>query len=465
MSSHAQLARPVRPTPSPGGRWSDRPLSLPDELPALALVLAASLACRLIFLDRVPANVMPDEADNLRDVVWILAGKGPEFIGLDWTQLPALNAHLMAAFVRVFGLTVVGMRMVVVFTSTLALVPFYLLVRRISASGPALMATLMFSTSLWYLNFSRTAWPNIHVVLFGLLATWLVVEAAERGRWFLWGLAGVAASLLLYGYYAGRATFAALLLCMAVLVADSRGRRVAVATGAVGALVVALLLFFPMWQKLSENWEYSNTRMESVFIFHQDPPYLGERDPARLVVLQAERTLRGFLLLDGSLFQTPRYTPAGSPPVDYVTGALFLGGLILGLRLFRASSLWYILFFLPLLATQLFSINTPDTARAIVVVPAIYAFVAVALDYLWRGASRLRMSWLVPVACVLIAAFNIWWYFDWSAAPATALARQPAVEYGEFDRWLAEQRGRAERGEPGFTVTEWHEIRKLPSRS
>ncbi|HZK66311.1 MAG TPA: hypothetical protein VFD42_02030, partial [Chloroflexota bacterium] len=197
----------------------------------------------------------------------------------------------------------------------------------------------------------------------------------------------------------------------------------------------------------------------------QDPPYLGERDLARLVVLQAERTLRGFLLLDGSLFQTPRYTPAGSPPVDYVTGALFLGGLILGLRLFRASSLWYILFFLPLLATQLFSINTPDTARAIVVIPAIYAFVAVALDYLWRGASRLRMSWLVPVACVLIAAFNIWWYFDWSAAPATALARQPAVEYGEFDRWLAEQRGRAERGEPGFTVTEWHEIRKLPSRS
>lgn len=463
MSSQTQVARPVDPTPSPGDRWTDRSLSLPEELPALALVLAASLACRLIFLDRVPANVMPDEADNLRDVIWILAGKGPDFIGLDWTQLPALNAYLMAAFVRIFGLTVVGMRMVVVFTSTLALIPFYFLIRRISARGPALMATLMFSTSLWYLNFSRTAWPNVHVVLFGLLATWLVVEASERGLWILWGLAGVAASLLLYGYYAGRATFAALLLCMALLVAASRGRRVEVATGVVWALVIALLLFFPMWQELSENWEYANTRMESVSIFHQDPPYLGERDPVRLVALQAERTLRGFLLLDGSLFQTPRYTPAGSTPVDYATGALFLGGLILGLRLLRASFLWYILFFVPLLSTQLFSINTPDTARAIVVVPAVYSFVALSVDHLWRGSSRWRVGWLVPAACLLIAAFNLWWYFDWSAAPATALARQPAVEYEEFDRWLAEQQGRLERGEPGFTVTEWHEIRKPPS--
>ncbi len=426
----------------------------------LLLTMVAALAVRLVFLDQVPTNVMPDEADNMVDVYHILAGTGPGLIGLDWTQLPALNVHLMALLVRVFGLSVVGMRMAVVITSTLALLPFYLLARRVVEPIPALLSTLMFATSLWYLNFSRTAWSNVHVVLFGLLATYLLVEALDRRRWYLYCLAGAGLGLTLYGYYAGRALVAALLVYLPFgLLLIHREQRRNVLAGLALMLVVATLLFCPEWAKLLEDWGYSNRRVESVSIFHQQQPYLGEADPARLVLLQVDRTLRGFVLLDADEFHTPRYTPSDSPPVDYATGALYVAGLLLGLLQLPETLLWYLLLFVPLLLTQVLSVGTPDTGRAIVVVPAIYIFVAVTLQTGWRLASGRRLGLVAVAVALAISTFNLWWYFDWARSPETALARQPAVEYAEFERWQDLQLERARRGERGFTVTEWHEMR------
>ena len=441
----------------PGRGKADRVHS--GEAIPLLLVTVSALAVRLAFLDQVPTNVMPDEADNMVNVYHILVGTGPDLIGLDWTQLPALNVHLMAAMVRVFGLSVVGMRMAVVITSTLALPPFYLLARRVVEPIPALLSTSMFATGLWYLNFSRTAWSNVHVVLFGLLATYLLVEALERHRWYLYCLAGAGLGLTLYGYYAGRALVAALLVYLPFGLLRQRKRWRGALAGLVLMLAVAALLFYPQWEKLQENWEYSNRRVDAVSIFRQQQPYLGETDPARLMLLQVDRTLRGFVLLDGDKFHTPRYTPSDSPPVDYATGALYVAGLLLGLLLLRETLLWYLLLFVPLLLTQVLSIGTPDTGRAIVVVPALYLFAAVTLQAVWMLLSARGLGPVVVAAALAISAFNIWWYFDWARSPETALARQPAVEYAEFERWQDLQLERARRGEPGFTVTEWHQMR------
>lgn len=431
----------------------------PGELLPLLGALAIALAARLVLLDRVPTNVMPDEADNMVDVYHILAGTGPGLIGLDWTQLPSLNVHLMALFVRLLGFSVVGMRMAAVITSTLALLPFYLLARRVVQPAPALLSTVLMATALWYLNFSRTAWSNVYVVLFGLLALYLLLEALERQRWHLYLLAGAGLALALYGYYAGRAVVAALLLYLPIALFLRRERWRSTLAGCALMLLVAILLFCPQWMKFQEDWEYTNRRVESVSIFHQKEPYLEETDPGRLLLLQTERTLRGFVLLEGDEFQTPRYTPMGSPPIDYATGSLYLAGLVLGLLVLPRTAIWYLLLFVPLFLTQVLSIRTPDTGRAIVVTPAIYLFAAVALQALWRTASSWRLQPVLVALTLAVAAFNLWWYFDWAVRPETAQARQPAVEYAEFERWQELQWERAQRGERGFTVTEWHRKR------
>ncbi|MHB0870893.1 MAG: glycosyltransferase family 39 protein [Chloroflexota bacterium] len=427
-------------------------------LAGLLLVVAVALAARLLLLGQVPTNVMPDEADNMSDVYHILAGTGPDLIGFDWTQLPAFNVHLMAAFARLFGISVTGMRMAVVVTSSLALIPFYFLARRAARPLPSLLATLMFATSLWYLNFSRTAWSNVHVVLFGLLAAWLLLEALDRQKWYLYALAGVALALTLYGYYAGRAVVVALLLYLPVGLLLHRQEWRSTLAGYLLFLAVAFALFLPQGRLLLEDLRYSNTRVDSVYIFHQPQPYLGETDPLRLLARQTERVAQGFLLLDGSVFNTPRYSPAGQPPVDYVAGILYVAGLFLALATLRETFLWYLLLAVPIFATQVLTTWTPDTGRAIVVAPVLYLFAAATLDSLGEAFSRRLLPGIVVLALAL-SVFNLWWYFDWAQRPETARARQPAVEYSEFERWQRLQLERALRGERGFTVTEWHQMR------
>lgn len=429
------------------------------ELVGLLPIMAFALAVRLVWLDRIPTNVMPDEADNMSDVYHILAGTGPGLIGLDWTQLPALNVHLMALVVRIFGVSVVGMRMAAVLTSTLALVPFYFLARRVAKPGPSLLATLLFATSLWYLNFSRTAWSNVHVVLFGLLVIWLLLEALDRQKRYLYVLAGVALALTLYGYYAGRAVAVALLLYLPVGLLTDRQEWRSKLGGYLLMLAVAAALFLPQAGLMLANPQASNTRVDAVYIFNQAQPYLGVTDSVQLVLHQTERVVRGFLLLDGSVFNTPRYTPAGVPPVDYVTGVLYVAGLFLALAVFREVFLWYLVLAVSLFATQVLTIATPDTGRAIVVGPILYLFVAVTLDSL-GGLLHRRLPQALLVLALVLSAYNLWWYFDWAQRPETAQARQPAVEYQEFERWQQLQIERALRGERGFTVTEWHLMRQ-----
>ena len=432
------------------------------ELIPLFLVVGFALAVRLLLLDSVPTNVMPDEADNMVDVYHILAGTGPGLIGFDWTQLPALNVHLMAVFVRVFGLSVFGMRMAVVATSTLALFPFYLLTRRAVSPLPALFSTLLMATGLWYLNFSRTAWSNIYVVLFGLWAVWFLLEALDRQKWYLYALAGVGLALTLYGYYSGRAVVAALLLFLPFgLFLHPRQKRSTLA-GYLLMVGIAALLFLPQAVQILANLGYSNTRVDSVYIFRQPQPYLGVTDPAQLLLLQSERVARGFLLLDGGMFHTPRYTPEGQPPVDPATGVLYLAGLFLGLAALRQTLVWYLWLAVTLFLTQVLSIGTPDTGRAIVAVPALYLFAAVSLQTLVDAVDTRGLVPIVVMLVIGVAIYNVWWYFDWARSPETAAARQPAVEYSEFGRWQQLQMERAQRGERGFTVTEWQRMRQLP---
>lgn len=59
----------------------------------------------------------------------------------------------------------------------------------------------------------------------------------------------------------------------------------------------------------------------------------------------------------------------------------------------------------------------------------------------------------------MAVAINLWAYVNWMESPTAAYERQPAVEAGEFETWQRLQIEAAERGEGGFNVREWHQMR------
>jgi 4-amino-4-deoxy-L-arabinose transferase-like glycosyltransferase len=439
------------------------PVRLVEALPLLA-VLAVATFVRVIGLDSIEPNVLPDEADNLQVVYHVLAGTGPGPLGLSWDGQSIITHYFQALSLHVFGMSIFGLRMSAVIPSLLSIVVFYLLVRdRLSRVG-SLLATLLLSTGLWYLCFSRNAWTNIYVSLYMLLAAYFISLALRKTRywWLYYGFAGLAATLGLYSYFSGRLVILALLVYLPFAVATHRDqtRRVLLGYGIV--VCVAVLLFIPEVPSIRDHWDVYTRRTAATFIFSSgQAASMALGDKALVLLDQAQRNLRGFLLMDGGVIDGFRYSVPGEPLLDRISAVLFLAGAVLSLRYWRESALWWCFGLVNIVGTQILSNGTPDPARAIGAAPFYFPFIGLLFDRLflrptwYRNAFQLAIVALLPV----IIYINFSGYVNWMRDPATAAVRQPAVENWEFATWQELQYADAKADRWGFNVSEWHEMR------
>lgn len=432
-------------------------------LPWIAILVAVAgltfaLVLRIAWLDSVPTNITADEADNLATIIRIEENGEPGFFGLDWKPQPAMSMYLFRFTMYLFGHDIFGLRMASAILSVLALIPFYLLARRVVAVAPALAATFLLATGRWYLHFSRSGWENVHTSLFALVAALALVVGIERRqiRWFV--VAGAASSLGLYGYFSGRMILAALLVYAPLALWWSKGFRAKVVAGYAALIVTCLVLFTPQVPAIADDWDTFNRRTDKIFVLHEERPYLGETSDAGVLKVQAQRVIEGFFLLEGDVFERERYGPAGQTLFDPITGLLILAGLLLSLRRWRATALWWVMLLVPLAGTQVLSVRTPDGARAVMIAPFFYLFVALALDGLFklvrqwpRQSTRLALA----AGVLLIAVVNVQSYASWIRSPHAEEVREPAVEISDYDEWEAMIRARARDGKYGARIKQF----------
>lgn len=435
------------------------------EVVGIAILLVCAFVLRVASLDSIPTNITADEADNLSTVFRIKESGQPGPFGLDWKPQPAMSAYLSLGFMNIFGDTVFGLRMVSAVFSTIALVPFYLLARQVVRPWPAIAAGAMLATGQWYLHFSRSGWENVHVALYALSAALALTLAlrSERRRYWWYIAAGVAAALGLYGYFAGRLILVALLAYAPLAWWWAKGSRRTVISGYAVLVATSVVLFVPQVPAIIDNWEEFTLRTDTVFVLNQPRPYHGQTSDAGVLFEQFERTARGFFFLDGEVFSNARYGPAGEPLYDRLTGALFLAGLILSVRRFRETALWWCMLLVPLLATQILSEGTPDGARAVIVAPFLYLFAALAFDEAIArfpdGFPRMRRRACnaVVAGVLVLCVWNVVHYFDWIQSPAAEEARQPAVELENYHLWRATLRDGIRAEGPDFHLDDWEE--------
>jgi 4-amino-4-deoxy-L-arabinose transferase-like glycosyltransferase len=440
-------------------KWEDPSFRL--EAIALGLVILMASALRVIWLDTIPGNITADEADNLSTVIRVQVTGEPGLFGLDWKPQPAMSTYIFAGFMAIFGDDIFGMRMASALFSTLALFPFYALARRVVRPVSALGGTALLATGLWYLNFSRSGWENVHVAFYALVAAWALTVALERRtlRWF--ALAGLFAALGLYGYFAGRLIIVALCAYLPVALWASRGYRRTVLAGYAVLVLVAVVLFLPQVPAVTDDRELFNRRTDVVNVFEQPRPYMGRESNVDILRLQIERNLRGFFLFDGDMFVHGRYGPVGQTLLDPVTGFLMLSGMAIGAFRWRSTALWWAMLLVPLALTQIPTSLTPDGARAVIAAPFMYLFVTLALDAfidIGRHRDRVRVAGAMAFCVMLIAVMNALNYFEWAQSEETLEARQPAVELADYDLWRQTLVSSFQDGQPGFHLGDWEEM-------
>ncbi|MGE5463207.1 MAG: hypothetical protein ACM3PS_07625 [Syntrophothermus sp.] len=450
----------------------------------LGLVLLAAFALRVYRLGSFPDTVLADEADNAQDSIRILYGQPPPngFFGLDWTSQPAFSAYKEAAFLAVFGINVMAMRLSSAILSTLALLPFHLLLRRQLSIPASLLGTILLATDVWYLNFSRSGWNCIDICFYMLMAMLFLMwgldalpqlDGAHPFKWMHFAAAGFFCALGLYGYPAGRAITLAVIAFAPIALLFNRRYIKRVLLGYGLLLLVEAVVFAPQALYIARNWEHFNGRSSVVLIFN-DPEY--QANPSGTLLHQMRTNLRG--PWDGRVNNTAQYSPVGEPQLDRITGLLTLAGMLL--TFFSAARrrqpetwLWWLMLLAGWVLTQLFTVHTPNGARGIGYMPTLVYFAGVSLDaiLLTLLSASGRISSLpvfksIPLAAVsllvLFAGYaNVTHYIRWQNTPRTRQDRYLYLTVGEFPAWAKDTIDRAIQKQSSSNVGQWREAHPI----
>lgn len=435
----------------------------------LALLIVA-LCVRLYRLDSVPGNVTADEADFFQEVYRVLEVGAPSwFYQGQPASLSPLGIRPMAWSVQLFGDDISGLRMYSVILSLATLVPFFVLARHRFSFLTAVTATLLLATNVWFLHFSRTAWANMNAALLATGVMCCLQLGLERGRWWWFVGAGVFIGFGPWAYVSARLLpfIAAAFFPIALFIYRDQRRRVLWGFGIAG--IVALVIAAPVINKLltDDYWDEYTFRSRIVSIFHSRP----NSEAWDMVPEQTKDTAKGFLLLsnEDNLFRSStesnRYAPRDGDLVDPIARGLFYLGLVAAIWQWRKTALWWLVLLVPL-SFQVFSVGTPDGARGLIVVPAIFLFVALGLETLVSVVKRWlpqRPALLAAggVAVVLgagaLGVWNVTRYFDWMESDYALAERGPAVDNDEFESWSTLQRHAIAAGTGGFNVGTWRE--------
>lgn len=496
LAEPAESLAPSVPTPDDRYLLARRP-----EIVVLAAIVLFALVVRLFNLGTFPDTLNPDEADNAQDALRILYGNPPRgtfaggFFGLDWTRQPAFSAYLLAGTLGILGESVTSIRLLSAIVSSLALIPFFFLVRRQFSAISSLLATFLLACNLWYLNFSRSGWNNIYICFFMLMAMLLFLLALDRlqgntiqnGKsnqlpmWLLFGATGVFCALGLYGYPGGRNVLLSLLVFLPFALLRFKRQAWKLVSGYALLVAVTAVLFFPQLQTIVSQWERYNGRSSAVLITNS-PQF--KLDPVGIMASQVSKNVLGFWYGPANKSiqtATKRYMPPGEAMLDTVTGLLMLAGIVLSLvrvslRRRYDTWLWWLMFLVSWAATELITRATPDGARGIGWLPTLFFFVAAGIEGLVAllnlGGRAVRRS-LTPrlgaavstVAVVATGLYNIYHYSEWQQQAGTKSARAPYVEVENFAIWHNDIVNRAQSGEKILTVSDWRAQRTEASMS
>ena len=142
---------------------------------------------------------------------------------------------------------------------------------------------------------------------------------------------------------------------------------------------------------------------------------------------------------------------------------IFIIGLFYLLTSREKISYWWIVFATTLL-TQIVSDTPPNFSRGIFYIPFIFVVCSI---FTYRMINQIKpprikryVSISVTVLAVIVCISNIYTYFYWSQSQAAINARQPAINYDDFEVWQNYQIALVKKGLSPVTNYEWYEIRK-----
>ena len=475
-SAHTAQRAPAPVFSTGEGEGDDKTRLRRWQIVALVGIAALAVALRLTLLTEMPASLFKDEGRHALKAAQILDDPSYRPVYEPDIALPALFLYPMALAFRLFGVSLLTLRLFMATMGVIDVALLFLLARRLFGARVGLIAAYLFAAAFWALRMQRVALAPAFSTGLVLLALLLLVRAMQMRRWGDWALAGVGAAGTLYCYHSGPFTLVLIALVALVLLIREPGRflrfwlpRFAVLAG------VFLILAAPLLRYVATHFAQYTARPRQTAIFSEvNLQRLGQD---RLAAFQANIAPNiGMYTVRGD--HEPKHNLPFAPHLDAIMAILFLAGLALLVtgRLHgpsdrsrsRRFAEWLVLGYLAvMLIPSVLAIDAPNTLRAFDTLPPALLIVALAADAVWRRMAGephpltpspsqatgegMRRRWalrvVAPLMLAAMLALNVGTYFG--------LMRHDTTETLRFDTYFASQVGKRMAAEaeahPGMT--------------
>ena len=326
---------------------------------------------------------------------------------------------LQSLFMRVFGSTITGLRMLSALLGTLTITATYFLVRELHGRRLALATATLLAAYAFHIHYSRLGLNNIADPLWATLVFFLIIRAVQKQRRGYYIAAGLALGFSMYFYIGARLVWVMLAVFLAFwMIQDfhtlwsQRGNFVLMG-------IVALLILLPLIPWFISHPETFWGRYGSMGIIPsgwlmQTAQNTGQ-SPLAIIL---ERT-RHALLLFNTYPETFGFYAPQQPLLDTISAVLFVFGLAFSIYKLkdRAYFLFVMWFVLAMFFGAVMVLDEAGTARlTTATVPAMF-FVALGLVKVievGKQVLRLPPRWclrLVVLGVAVIVLVNLKFYF------------------------------------------------------
>lgn len=437
----------------------ESPYSAPDtrlvawQIAALVGIAALAVALRLTVLTEMPASLFKDEGRHALKAIRIFDDPTYRPVYEPEIALPALFLYPLALAFKLFGISLLTLRLFMATVGVADVLLFFFLSRRLLGTRVALIAAYLFAVSFWALRMQRVALApcfSTGLVLLGLL---LFVRAIQLRRWQDWALAGIGAAGTIYCYHSGPFTLFLMTFVAIVLFVRGPRRFLRYWLPRFAVLAVVFLLFAaPLLRYVATHFDQYTARPGQTAIFSEEN--LRRLGQDRLAALEANIAPNlGMYTVRGD--REGKHNLPQAPHLDAIVAILFLVGLALTLtgRLHGPPQSacrfgeWFSLgYFAVMLIPSLLAIDAPNTLRAFDTLPPALLIAALAAEAVWvrltassvlpSQPGRGQVRGTVPALLVLLAILVL------NAGTYFGLMRHDEKETLRFDTYFASQAGK-----------------------
>jgi 4-amino-4-deoxy-L-arabinose transferase-like glycosyltransferase len=406
-----------------------------------AAVFAIAVLSRTYHLTSLPPGIYPDEAVNGTDAINANeTGHYRLFYPNNYGR-EGLFMNLIALGFKVFGVSVITLKMWSVFFGVLTVAGMMLLARELFGTHRAgLVAGFLYATSFWAINFNRISF-RANMLPFTLVFTFYFLFKGIREKKLRdYILAGAFFGFGMHGYIAFRIAPAILVALFIAFLISKKNFLREHWKPILSFFFAALLVALPMLLTFYLHPEYFETRSESVSVFS---PKVNQGYLGKALFESATKTF-GMFNFAGDL--NWRHNFPGNPELQSWTGVFFLIGIAILLWYFferlyrrmrdgkRSNDLvlsilllsWLFAMLLPGLLTYE---GLPHSLRTIGALPAAILIAAFGVEILFRFFDRIKKPGGTKILAqffqAVLIALVLWsgviavktYFIDWAGAP------------------------------------------------